>query len=37
VMPSYRSQVSEVQMMQLLEYIKSLKDPAAEEGRIKKP
>lgn len=37
VMPSYRGQLSEEQMLQLLEYIKLLKNPAAEEGRVKKP
>lgn len=37
IMPSYRGQISEVQLMQLVEYIKSLKSPAAEEGNVKKP
>ena len=37
IMPSYRAQVSELQMMQLLEYIKSLKNPAVQEGQVKEP
>lgn len=33
IMPSFRNQITEEQLMQLVEYIKSLKNPQAEKAR----
>jgi cytochrome c oxidase subunit II len=37
IMPSYRGQVSEVQLLELVEYIKSLKNPQQDQGNVRKP